>query len=245
VTSERVAFVNDRGERLVGDLQGPASEVAVVCCHGMLSTRSGRKHVLLADELERLGLGCLRFDFAGRGESEGSLFELCLSHEIADLDAALGLLAGRGVRRFGLFGSSLGGAVALLAAARDERVTAIATVAAIGDTAAWFEHHPERVAAFERLGYIETASGRIGRRLYDDALCHDVLAAVRVLHAPLLVVHGEDDPMVPVADAHDIASTARNASLELVAGAGHSFEDPSTLRPVVRDVARFFADRLL
>ncbi len=137
--STPLTFQNRRGERLAGVLHGDPAEVAVICCHGMLSTKDGPKHVMLAEELERAGLACLRFDFAGRGASEGRLEDLCFSGQVDDLEAAIDLLAARGVQRLGLFGSSMGGAVALLAAARDERVVAIATLAgarAIGHTPA-------------------------------------------------------------------------------------------------------------
>lgn len=237
-------FANRRGERLAAVLHGEPGEVAVICCHGMLSTKDGPKHVMLAEELERAGLPCLRFDFAGRGASEGRLEDLCFSGQVDDLEAAIELLAARGVRRVGLFGSSMGGAVALLAASRDERVVAIATLAAIGHAAAAIERNPTAMAAFESKGYLETVEGRIGRKLWDDAREHDVISAVRVLHAPLLVIHGEDDDIVPVSDAHDIAATARNASLEIVSGAGHRFDQPGQFRPVVRDVTRFFVEKL-
>ncbi len=240
-----MSFVNGRGERLAGVLHGRLDGAAVISCHGMLSTKDGPKHVHLAEALEREGVPVLRFDFAGRGQSEGSLYDLSYSSQVADLEAAIEYLAGRGVERVGLFGSSLGGAVALLAAARDERVVAVATLAAIAHAAEIFERVPDVVAAFETKGYYETVEGRIGRQLLDDAREHNILASVRVLHAPLLVVHGEDDEVVPVSDAHDIAATARNASLELVAGAGHRFDQPAQYRPIVRDIVRFLAAKLL
>ena len=235
--TERIEFENCRGQRLVGELHGTPDARAVICCHGMLSWRGGTKHVFLAELLAERGIAALRFDFAGRGDSDGSLFDLSYSNNMEDLYGAVEALAGRGVERLGLFGSSMGGAVALLAAAREERVVAIATLAAVA--------HPELVAerhdadAFRERGYIETAEGRIGRGFYDDALSHDVCAAVRVLRAPLLVLHGDRDEVVPPSDAHDIAICARHASLEMVLGADHSFSDPVHMRPAMRQVADF------
>ncbi len=42
------------------------------------------------------------------------------------------------------------------------------------------------------------------------------------LTCPLLVLHGTDDPIVPIAEAHDIANAAPNARLIKVPGAGHT-----------------------
>ena len=38
---------------------------------------------------------------------------------------------------------------------------------------------------------------------------------------PTLVVHGEDDPLVPVAGAHDTAAHIPGAKLHLIPGMGH------------------------
>jgi pimeloyl-ACP methyl ester carboxylesterase len=236
---ERVTFANARGEQLVGVLHGGPGEAAVISCHGMLSNKDGTKHQLLAELLTERGLPVLRFDGAGRGESEGSLAELSYSHGREDVAAALAYLAVRGVGRFGLFGSSMGGALALLAASREERVVAVATLAAVAHPGDLDERHPELVRAWQTQGFVDTELGRIGRGYYDDASQHDVIAAVRVLRAPLLVLHGEEDDVVPVSDAHDIASAARDVTLEIVLGADHRFSKPVHLRPAMRAVADF------
>ncbi len=238
------AFTNRRGQTLAGVLHGVPDGRAVITCHGMLSHKDSDKHRLLCDKLAKRGIASLRFDFAGRGASEGRLFDLSYSHEVEDLEAAVAFLVERGVERFGLFGSSMGGAVALLAAARDERVVAVATLAAVGHPAAIAERYPREAEAWQRVGHIESEAGRIGRGFLDDAMQHDVLSATGVLRAPVLVLHGELDDVVPVADAHDIATAARNASLEIVPGADHRFSNPVHLRPALDRVARFLAAAL-
>lgn len=240
----RVEFDNRRGQRLVGLLHGEPEGVAVISCHGMLSDKGGMKHQRLADELSARGLATLRFDFAGRGESQGSLYELSYSNEVEDLDAAIDFLARRGVERIGLFGSSMGGAVALLAASHDERVAAVATLAAVGHPAELAERYPEHVASWQERGYIETSAGRLGRGFFDDALERDVISAVRVLHIPLLVVHGSEDTVVSPSDALDIASAARRVALDMVEGADHRFSDPVHLRPTMQRVADFLSTAL-
>jgi pimeloyl-ACP methyl ester carboxylesterase len=228
----------------VGALHGELTGVAVISCHGMLSDKRGAKHVRLAEELERQGVATLRFDFAGRGESQGELFEMTFSHEVEDVDAAITELCRQGVTRVGLFGSSMGGAVALLTAARDERVVAVATLAAVAHPEALDELWPDYVQQWRERGYVETEAGRIGQAFADDALEQNVIAAARVLRAPVLVVHGTEDTVVPSSDAVDIASAARKAQLELVDGADHRFSNPVHLRPAMDKVASFLARAL-
>src|ERR1700733_15881602 len=104
---ERIEFTNRRGEKLVGVLHGTLNGRAIVSCHGMLSGKDGVKHMRLAKECEERGMTLFRFDFAGRGESGGNVFDMTYSNEIEDLDAAINWLCSRGVQRIGLFGSSM------------------------------------------------------------------------------------------------------------------------------------------
>lgn len=238
---QRIWVDNGRGQRLAGALTGPVGASLAICCHGMLSSKDGDKHRLLVQLLQQRGVSAFRFDFAGLGESDGRLFDMTYSGEMHDLLAVIEHFAAAGVQRFGVFGSSMGGAVALLAAAREERVVALATLAAVAHPEALHERHLDAVMAWNRDGYVDTEIGRIGRQFMDDALEHDVLAAVRVLRAPLLVYHGEEDDVVPCSDGHDIAANARNAQLELVPGAGHRFADPVYQRPAMTHIADFLA----
>lgn len=244
LTLKRVEFVNRRGETLVGILHGEPNGRVVISCHGMLSGKDGVKHTRLATELARQGVALLRFDFAGRGESQGDIFNLSYSNAIEDLDAAIDWLWKQGEPRIGLFGSSMGGAVALLAAARDERVVAIATLAAVGHPAAIADRYPDQAEAFETQGYVDSAAGRIGRGFFDDALQHDVVDAVAIVRAPILVMHGTEDRVVPQTDALDIATAAQNATLDLIDGGDHQFHNELFLRPAMRRVAEFLVSHL-
>lgn len=235
---------NPRGEELACVLHGELGPRVVVGCHGMLSSKDSRKLVRLSRALPEAGLPLLRFDFAGRGESQGSLYELSISREVEDLATVLDWLGTQGVERVGLYGSSLGGAVVLLAAARDERVKAIATVAALAHPRLMGERNPEYEKAWVENGVLETHDGPIGRGFYDDALQHEVVSAVAILRCPLLVVHGTADTVVPCSDSHDIAASAREARLELIEGGDHELNQETVLRPLVREVTSFFAERV-
>lgn len=241
---QTIYFTNVRGEKLAGLLRGDPTMPMVIACHGMLSDKGGDKHRMLADTLAEQGIATLRFDFSGRGESEGALYDMTYSRQVEDLDAAIGCLVSRGWDRFGVYGSSMGGAVALLTAARDERIIAVATLAAVAHPAALEERYPQAIGQWTTQGFLELSGGKIGIGFLEDARTHDVVSAVSVLRAPILVVHGEEDEVVPVADAHDIATSARCAALELVAGADHQFSDLAHRRTAMRQIAAFLAQHV-
>jgi dipeptidyl aminopeptidase/acylaminoacyl peptidase len=109
------------GADVVGVLHTPESRpsACVVACHGMGASKDSDKYLLLGRELPAAGLALARFDFRGSGESGGSHREATIETRVADLEAVLDYLAKRSELdgRFGLLGSSLGGFVALWAAA--------------------------------------------------------------------------------------------------------------------------------
>jgi len=242
-TSETVVFPNARGQRLAGTIHLPASDArgGAVVCHGMLSSRASDKHVAICEALAARSVLSLRFDFAGRGESEGRLEDLSFHTELEDLDAAMLMLEAR-TDRIALVGSSMGGAVAVLHAARRPHVLGVAALAAVARPMAL----EERLAPSgsgprsEREGMVEVRPGlRVGPQLFRSARQVDVIAAARSLQCPLLVVHGGRDEVVPADQARELFDAASRGRLELLAGADHLFGDPEDRARLVALVAEF------
>src|SRR5919107_3413849 len=121
---EEVSFRTEDGLLLLGWwLPAPQAKRTVIALHGH---RGARHHCVgIAAALWRRGANVLLFDHRGRGSSEGAF--MSLGHfETVDAFAAVGYALSRapGVP-LGLIGYSMGAAVAVISAARDERVEAI------------------------------------------------------------------------------------------------------------------------
>ena len=75
------------------------------------------------------------------------------------------------------------------------------------------------------------------RQLLAVAASGDRTAAVRQIKAPTLVIHGDEDPLIPPACGQDTAQAIRAgggaAALSVVAGMGHDF--PVPLLPRIAD----------
>ncbi len=230
MTVAGVSFVNPSGQRLAGALHHPAAgppRWGAVIAHGMLSSKGSTKHLAVASLVAELGGAALRFDFAGRGESEGDPTDLTITAELADLGAAVAWMRDRIVSSLALVGSSLGGAVAMLHASSDPAVTALVTVASPSRL-------PDRPRAawggpgLRRAGdLVEVSPGELIRaRFFTDAARHDPLAAAARVACPWLILHGTDDDVVPFADGEAYARAAPRARFVPVSGADHrSFAD--------------------
>ncbi len=127
--AEEISFLSRDGTRLAGWFI-PAPNAAtpspgIVLSHGW--ARSRAELLPHANFLHRAGYAVLAFDYRHRGESDGDAITMGLGEQ-DDLLGALDAFCARpevDVRRIGLFGMSMGGVVAILVAARDERVRAV------------------------------------------------------------------------------------------------------------------------
>ena len=241
-------FPSRRGNRLVGVVHAADGELGrrgVILCHGMESTKEGTKHRRLADRLSRSGFTVLRFDFSYVGESDGDFADLTFRGEVEDLGGAWDYFAERARGPMALIGSSMGGTVALLFAASEPRLRALATIAAVA--------HPRRVLAelrpaeierWRREGLLSLGGMRLRSSFLEDVETLDVIAACHEVRCPTLVTHGDADTVVPCSDAEEIAAALGGEHrLEIYPGADHRFSRPDQLEELLEDCAAWIEAR--
>ena len=134
--------------------------------------------------------------------------------------------------RFYLAGHSRGGGLALLKAAEDPRVRAVATWAAI---AAVHPQWPQAVfGEWARTGVLHVPNSRTGQQLpvyyqavenyHANRLRLDIAHNVRrKLRQPLLLIHGDQDETVAVDAAHTLHQLRPDAEMLLLPGVAHMF----------------------
>ena len=218
----------------------------VVICHGMLSYKDSPKHVGIATRLCQKGFAALRFDFWGRGESGGDLLSLTFSSQVEQCRCAIKALRQQtGIEGVALVGSSMGGATAILTAATQE-VLGLATLAAVGRT----ELLAQRVVGhksmdvWKRKGFLHLEGQQVGWSLVEDSRQVDVPQAASRVDCPWLLVHGQEDEVVPVSDAHELHQAAAGSQLMVVEQADHRFSNPEHLDLIQHSVVTFL-DRVL
>jgi pimeloyl-ACP methyl ester carboxylesterase/NTP pyrophosphatase (non-canonical NTP hydrolase) len=248
---ERVRFSSTGGYDLAGlwtdpprgDGSAPAARAAIVCAHGMLSSKESDKFQALAERMWREGVACLRFDMSGRGESGGDPSRILYSQETLDVASAVAFVRARGRSEVALCGSSMGGAVSVLYAALDASVRAVATLAAVSRPGHFARQmpEPERARTLAR-GYFEYDGVRIHADYLEDAEASDVLEAAARLATSgraLLVLHGDADTVVPVEDGRLLAGAGRGR-LVTVEGADHRFSREADFERVLGHLVDFF-----
>ena len=270
---------NARGDAVHGDVRyrddGRIKPV-VVFCHGFKGFKDWGPFPTWGCRLAEAGFVSILFNFSFNGVAPDrptdfteldKFAENTFTRELDDLNAVLDAvtdtqLAGvpLDAERIGLMGHSRGGGTAILKAARDRRIRALATWSAVSGFLERFSE--EQIEDWESQGYTEVVNSRTGqtmrlnRVLYDDAREHrdalDVQAAAADIDVPWLIVHARDDESVPFAEAEALYEASTNAELVEAEGGhtfggAHPFENgvPASLEAVWERTIYFFETHLV
>ncbi|WP_294120287.1 bifunctional alpha/beta hydrolase/OsmC family protein [Sphingomonas sp.] len=209
-------FQGAEGRKLAGRPEVPSGRVRgwALFAHCFTCGKDNLAAVRIARTLAGQGIGVLRFDFAGIGDSEGPFHETSFASNVEDIVAACGAMAEHGWPVSLLVGHSLGGSAVLAAAGKCATVRAVATINAPFDVAhAIHQFAPEDLAAIERYGSAEVHLAqrpfRVGRELIDSLREQDQGKRIASLHRPLLVLHAPTDNSVSIDHATKIYTAAR------------------------------------
>jgi len=184
------------GVSLTGILHHPGIPMppVVIGSHGLLSSSNSPKQIALAKACNTHGIAFFRFDHRGCGKSEGDFKEVTsLAARCNDLISAIKTIQLRKDTgdRIGLFGSSMGGAVCISAAAHFD-IHSLVTFAAPVCTASITESRSNSDDA-------DSTDSTFDKK----RLQWDISNNLENLHH-ILIVHGDSDRLVPVSNAYEI-----------------------------------------
>jgi len=215
---EEVSFPTEDGLLLHGWWL-PAAEAKrnVIALHGH---RGARHHCVgIGAAMWRRGANVLLFDHRGRGSSEGEL--MSLGHfETADASAAVGYALSRAPGLpLGPIGYSMGAAVALLSATRDEHVGAV-----VADSPFASERKLVRALLRRQAGPLHRPIVALSERLlpYDPGEVDPLSQVAKIAPRACLFIHGLlDETCDPNDSVRLYAEAGEPKELWMLEGAGH------------------------
>jgi putative redox protein len=211
---QKVEFYSN-GLRLSGALETPESDTRcyALFAHCFTCGKDVAAASRIARALTREGIGVLRFDFTGLGNSDGDFANTNFSSNLQDLLAATDFLRDNYEAPALLIGHSLGGAAVLAMAADVPEAKAVVTIGA--------PHRAEHVAhnfsaSLEEINSTGQAQVDLGGRKFSikkqflDDLESQQDAGLGRLRKALLVMHAPLDATVGIAEAEKIYIEARH-----------------------------------
>ena len=225
--SEEVRFESVVGPELAGVIDLPDGEIRGwgIFVHGFTLGKNSPAASRVSKQLAREGIGMLRYDNLGIGDSDGDWGDGSFTIKVQDTVRAATVMAERGTPPDLLVGHSWGGAAAIAAAA-ETGARAVATIGAPVDPS-----HVERQydAVMDRVlsegSHEWFVGGRtlvLKRAFVDDVHHARLRERIRELHLPLLVLHSPTDDTVDIANAGEIFREAPHPrSFVALDGADH------------------------
>jgi fermentation-respiration switch protein FrsA (DUF1100 family) len=248
VLNREITFEVD-GLRIVGQLYLPGEQavpLTVCICHGIpgdppaANTKiRDRGYAELAENICGEGFAVLIFNFRGTGGSQGNFDILGWTY---DLSAAIDYLCDlpeMNGSRLSLLGFSGGAAVSVCVAAQDERVSSVAACAcpvefdsllAAGDESQSIIDH------FRSIGIIRDRGFPASNEDWIDSFWQvsPINYVSRISPRPLMLVHGDQDEVVPVSHARRLyAQAGEPKQLVIIEGAGHRLRQDEQAMDVV------------
>ena len=157
----------------------------------------------------------LFFDFRYFGDSEGSMTTVGY-HEQKDLASALDYLekrslpdGGQGFDRIGIMGFSLGGAVAIMTAAKDTRINAVVSDSAYANLDLVINEYYQNLFVFK---YPLSSLTKIWAKIFVGVYPSEISpqASAKNLQIPILIIHSKKDQVIPFENATRIKDSLKN-----------------------------------
>jgi dipeptidyl aminopeptidase/acylaminoacyl peptidase len=228
----------ERGDLKEGDeitlsgwlIRGKVDDAPVfVVTHGQANNRIGA--VKYAGMLARAGYGVLLFDMRCHGRSEG---DFCTYgyHERYDVSAAIDYLESRGdlgTDRVGIIGESMGGTIAVMAAAADPRINLLIADSPFLDLPTIISDQAKALYGLPKFPLVHSALFLAGMRAHFTPAEVSPFAEIEKVKVPTLIVQCDEDDVVNPEYAKMIfdRSGAKVKEYRLFSGCGHGmgYED--------------------
>jgi alpha/beta superfamily hydrolase len=226
--AERVGFPSTNGPQLAGLVDLPEGEARGwgVFAHGFTLGKDSPAASRICKQLASEGIGMLRFDNLGLGDSEGDWGDGSFSHKVADTAQAVRYMNDSGREARLLVGHSFGGAAVIAAAHLVESVRAVVSIGAPyepGHVEHNYDALVERILADGEAPFLIGGKAlTLKRHFIEDVRAADLRERIRTLRRALLVMHSPTDNTVGIANASEIFRTARHPrSFVSLEGADH------------------------
>ena len=237
---EKICVPNRAQERLSTLIFRPPSRPGFVLlvAHGFRGAKENRGRIeSLAAKVVELGGSLWAFDFRGSGESDGSFRDVTLTRQMEDLRLMVDYVKRVEPGPLAVLGRSFGGTTALGVAALVEGIEWLILWSAPVYVAKTFQDLMPKEWELLFKGQEVTLRDEggeyiLGPDLVRDLVKHDVLKYLQMVKSKrILVVHGENDEVVPPANALAVRDNAPcPVELHLIPGADHRFTEHQVLR---------------
>ncbi|HHW61154.1 MAG TPA: alpha/beta hydrolase [Syntrophomonadaceae bacterium] len=230
---EKLWIKNRRGQRLAAYLFRPPVESSyiMIISHGFRGAKENAGRIFIfAEQLNKLGITVLAFDFAGSGESEGRFEEMTLSRQAEDLHSVIDFIIAReGPKPILLLGRSFGGSTTLLTASQRSDISGCIFWSTPVHLVPTFSSMMYDAYTQLKNGHTIVIQDDGGEFTLQPGFAQDLeeisltSCIKKISDLPVLIIHGMEDEVVDPDNARYMAAHLEDVTLYMVEEATHRF----------------------
>lgn len=211
--------------------------------HGFTGTKSGTKfsYVSLSRLLETSGVGTLRMDFLGSGESDLTFKEMTFDDELSCARILLEELKKMNqVSEIYVLGHSMGGAIASeLAKLYPEDIKKLVLWAPAFNLPSALDY---LTGQQKKQDYYDHNGFEISHKFVEDMLNRDFYKDLDIYKNKLMIIHGTEDITVPYSISRDYLKGFSQAEFYPIEGASHNYDKLDDIKKVIKLSYDFLKD---
>jgi len=225
----------------------------VVIYHGFGGNKMGPHFafVRLSRILEKYGIASVRFDFAGSGESDGDFCDMTLTNEIYDANIILDYVEKLDFidkDKIGIFGYSMGGAIAsVLAGDRRDEINTLCLLAPAGNIGEIVKDVfiGDKYDEYIKEGCVNILGFLLGKCFIEDIKNIDIFKRASKYNKRSMIIHSISDEIVPFQISKRYMEIYKeNSELKVIKDANHTFEDNEWETEIVNIIVQYFDKKL-
>lgn len=190
---------------------------SLLILHALTGKKENKTINFLAKNIAKQGYNTIQFDFSGHGESEGKLKESTVTKQLEDINSVLNQI---NTEKIILIGNSFSVITSLAFAKKNRKVVGLILISGRANYLEYIESLEKK-----RDKYRLTSDVFVDESFIIDYKKYNPLENIKSFKNPVLIVHGENDRVIPKKDAellYDYSDSLRKY-LFILPQAGHRF----------------------
>ena len=235
----KISFEGHDGNLLSGVIHRKKDDNSIVIsAHGFGTDKNYWVIKELSKYLDKKKIASMRFDFMGVGESDGDVKHSSTEQMVDDLNAAVQYVKERGYKKITVVGHSLGGMIAVMAAAANKDIHALMLMAPAVDLRHAIK---KRMDTHKRTkdGMAEAVKTKFGEEFLKNISRH-VYGEAKKIKIPVLIVHGDADRSTEIKNAKRFFSILKTKKkFVIVKNANHHFSKKKHLDVLLKEAYKW------